>query len=269
MKLTDFIQDAGRPVAFYPSLRRITGSTTATLFLCQLIYWKGKEADADGWIYKTSEEMEAETGLSYNEQKTARANLKDAGLIEEHYARLDHKLKFRLNFDTINEKWGNADTDNGESGNPSFGNDTSPNSLNESENTTENTSNPSQIKGIEAAIWQGRPVTEDDIDPYKSEREALVAFETALHLPGNWEWYPAKTTQAKEWAQLREFVKKQYSQDPGQFEKYHRWRNEKYARGAMSNRAIKAAPADFQASWSDFLASFAMYGNSEEKTRLL
>jgi hypothetical protein len=51
MKLTDFLQDVGRPVAFYPSLRRITGSTTATLFLCQLIYWKGKEADKEGWIY--------------------------------------------------------------------------------------------------------------------------------------------------------------------------------------------------------------------------
>ena len=70
MKLTDFLSGVGRPVAYYPSLRRITGSTNATIFLCQLIYWKGKEADPNGWLYKESDEIEVETGLSYGEQKT-------------------------------------------------------------------------------------------------------------------------------------------------------------------------------------------------------
>ena len=136
MKLTDFLQDVGRPIAYYPKLRRITGSTNATIFLCQLIYWKGKEADPEGWIYKTAEEMEAETGLSYDEQKTARTKLKDAGLIEEHYARLDHQMKYRLNVEAIDTAWGQPVP---ESRNAMFGNEASPFSLNSNtENTTEN-----------------------------------------------------------------------------------------------------------------------------------
>lgn len=136
MKLTDFLQDVGRPIAFYPSLRKITGSTNATIFLCQLIYWKGKESDPDGWIYKTSEEMEKETGLSYDEQKTARTKLKEAGLIDEHYARLDHQMRFKLNENAIDSAW---DKPVPESRNPMFGKADSPYSLNSNtENTTEN-----------------------------------------------------------------------------------------------------------------------------------
>lgn len=139
MKLTDFLSDVGRPVAYYPSLRRITGSTNATILLCQFIYWKGKEADANGWLYKESDEIETETGLSYGEQKTARRLLVEAGLIEEHYARLDHQMKFRLNLEAINDKWGTSETSIPESGKPQFGNDEKPLSLKESEITAENT----------------------------------------------------------------------------------------------------------------------------------
>ena len=140
MKLTDFLSDVGRPIAYYPSLRKITGSTTATILLCQFIYWRGKESDPNGWLYKTSDEIEEETGLSYNEQKTARANLVSAELIEEHYARLDHQMKFRVNLNMINLLWGTEQTVIPESDNPSFGKATIHDSLNESEITSENTS---------------------------------------------------------------------------------------------------------------------------------
>src|SRR5688500_18357123 len=105
MKLTDFLEDIGRPIAYYPSMRKITGSTNATVMLCQFIYWRGKEADPSGWLFKTCEEIEVETGLTYEEQRTARKQLKDGGFLEEHYARLDHQMKFRLNLDAINEAW--------------------------------------------------------------------------------------------------------------------------------------------------------------------
>jgi hypothetical protein len=140
MKLTDFLQDVGRPVAYYPKLRKITGSTNATILLCQFIYWRGKESDKkESWLYKTSAEIEEETGLSYDEQKTARRNLVEAGLMEEHYARLDHQMKFRLILDTIDEKWGKPKSDIPESGNAMLGKDEIPCSLNESETTTETT----------------------------------------------------------------------------------------------------------------------------------
>jgi len=145
MKLTDFIQDVGRPATYYPSLRKITGSTNATLFLCQLIYWRGKEADPNGWVYKTAEDMETETGLSYDEQKTARAKLKEAGLLDEHYARLDHQMKYRVNLEAVNEKWGETKQPVRESGITALGKATLPDSLNESESTTENTTEPSSL----------------------------------------------------------------------------------------------------------------------------
>lgn len=143
MKLTDFLQDIGRPIAYYPKLRKLTGSTNATILLCQFIYWRGKESDPNGWLYKTAEDIEEETGLSYNEQKTARAALKDAGLIDEHYARLDHQMRFKVNLDAVNEKWGTLQSDFPEHDKVTLGNVTFQRSLNESENTTE-TNNVSQ-----------------------------------------------------------------------------------------------------------------------------
>jgi len=142
MKLTDFLDNVGRPIAYYPSMRKLTGSTTATILLCQFIYWRGKEADQDGWLYKTSEEIETETGLSYNEQKTARRDLVEAGLLQEHYARLDHQMKFRLDINAINAKWGTLQGDIPESDKVTFGNDGLQFSLNSNtETTTETTTN--------------------------------------------------------------------------------------------------------------------------------
>lgn len=105
MKITDFLSDVGRPVAYFPKLRHITGSVNATLFLCQLIYWEGKQASKTGWIYKTHREMEEETGLSRREQETARRKLKDLGLIEERLAGVPQRLHYRLNKKKINDAW--------------------------------------------------------------------------------------------------------------------------------------------------------------------
>lgn len=105
MKPSKFLLDIGRPVAYYPRLRKLTGSTTATIFLCQFIYWTGKERAGDGWIYKTSDEIEDETGLSYKEQMTARKNLRKAGILNEKYARIEHTIYFQINLDKLNQRW--------------------------------------------------------------------------------------------------------------------------------------------------------------------
>lgn len=106
MQLSTIVIDLGRPVAYYPGLRHITGSTTSTIFLCQLLYWSSdKRAKKDGWIYKTSVEIEEETGLSYNEQKTARNNLLALGLIEEERLRLDHTTRYRIAQNKLDELW--------------------------------------------------------------------------------------------------------------------------------------------------------------------
>jgi hypothetical protein len=161
MKLTEFISDAGRPIAFYPGLRKVTGSTTATLFLCQLIYWDGKQSDPDGWIYKQSSDIEEETGLTYEEQKSARKKLVERKLIQEHYKRLEHTTAFRINKDEINRSWedchsgtegiprsGVSKSHAGDEGKPIALNEVVPPSLNSNtETTTEITTENIYIRG--------------------------------------------------------------------------------------------------------------------------
>lgn len=157
MKLTEFIQDVGRPIAFYPGLRKITGSTTATLLLCQLIYWTGKQADPDGWIYKTSDDIEEETGLSYDEQVTARKQLVKNGFIEEQYKRLDHQMAFRIMASAINEEWRKPNHGIGETVDIALGKADLGDSLNGSSETTTETTSYNQ------AIFHS-PL-DDEIDP--------------------------------------------------------------------------------------------------------
>jgi len=109
MKLSNYIIDVGRPIAYYPELKKVTGSTTSSILLCQLLYWSDRIKDSrDGWIFKDSLEIEDETGLTYYEQKTARNLLVSKGLIEEEYKRLDHRIGFRVNQENLNLAWEEA-----------------------------------------------------------------------------------------------------------------------------------------------------------------
>lgn len=104
MKLSDFIQDIGRPIAYYPALARLLG-VKAAIFLGQLIYWTGREASSDGWIFKTTSDIEEETGLSRKEQSHARKRLKELGILHQHYDRLHHRLLFKVDFRGLNALW--------------------------------------------------------------------------------------------------------------------------------------------------------------------
>lgn len=103
MRLTNYIKDLGRVIAYYPNLKQVTGSTTASILLCQFLYWTDKTKD--GWIYKTHYEIEEETGLSYNEQKTARAKLVELGIMEEEFKRWDRTNRYRIDRDALNDLW--------------------------------------------------------------------------------------------------------------------------------------------------------------------
>lgn len=110
-------------------------------------------------------------------------------------------------------------------------------------------------KNVELAILGGEQIEQGAIETKRLEKEALDAFESALQLPGNWTWYPARSSEEKAWKELREFIVKLYQEDKDGFTRYQTWRMQPYSRGAMGNRAIKNSPADFPASWSDFKAS--------------
>jgi len=104
---SDFFEQLGRTIAYHPEAARMLGNIKAALFLQQLMWWTPKGKDPDGWVYKSVLEWEEETTLTYKEQLGVRALLgkKKLGVVEERYARLEHRPYFRVNRETLNDLW--------------------------------------------------------------------------------------------------------------------------------------------------------------------
>lgn len=113
MRPSELMLDLGRPVAFYPGLAKHVGGVNACLFVCQLLYWSDR-TDSEMGVYKTAEEWTRETGLSYKEQATARRKLRELGLITEIEKRLEHKIYYLLDVDTLNTLIESANTPTGQ-----------------------------------------------------------------------------------------------------------------------------------------------------------
>lgn len=79
----DILQLLDRPVAFQRSFVRLGAGVTGALLLSQLVYWANRTNDEDGWVYKTQEDWESETGLTRYEQEGARKKLRSLGLLIE------------------------------------------------------------------------------------------------------------------------------------------------------------------------------------------
>lgn len=105
MRPSELLRGLGQPATYYPEMRKITGSLTSTVFFFNFYYWTGSESSKDGWIYKSAEQIEKETGLTYDEQRGARMKLKKLGLIEEHYRRFEHLMYYRVRPDMLDHLW--------------------------------------------------------------------------------------------------------------------------------------------------------------------
>lgn len=117
MSLSATLREVGRPVAYYPRLARFLGSVNAAILFAQLHYWHDRGSDTELGVYKTSQELTEETGLSYREQATARAQLRAAGYLIETNRRLEHKVYFKLVPEAIDaafEAWTEAQSANDE-----------------------------------------------------------------------------------------------------------------------------------------------------------
>lgn len=90
-----------KPVAYRPDLARILGGVKCAVFVCQMLYWTGKGARADGFIWKTQSELEQETGLTRYEQEGARKKLLELGVIEEKRAGIPARMHYRVNLDVL------------------------------------------------------------------------------------------------------------------------------------------------------------------------
>ena len=102
MNPSDIIRGFGRPVAYYPALAEHLGGVSATVLFCQMTYWMDK-LTSDLGVHKTSDEIQAETGLSYEEQLTARKKLKRLGVLVETHKRLEHRIYFKINFERVDQ----------------------------------------------------------------------------------------------------------------------------------------------------------------------
>jgi hypothetical protein len=100
MKHTELPFAVGRAVSFLPSLVPHLGSVNATLFFCQFLYWTGKGGHPLG-TYKTIEDIQRETGLTREQQETARAKLRALGVLRE--TRKPNRMYYRLDLDALAE----------------------------------------------------------------------------------------------------------------------------------------------------------------------
>lgn len=114
------------------------------------------------------------------------------------------------------------------------------------------------------AILAGTKIEDSAIQGNLLELEALSTFTRDLQLP-NWVWYSSDRSTERALADLRAFVIDTYTKDKSAFQKYQTWRNQPYARGAMSNLAIKKNPENFRISYTDFLANSAMQAGRDVK----
>lgn len=99
--LSACLSGIGRAIAYYPKMAKFLGSVNASVLFSQLFYWQ-ERTDNELGVFKTAEEWEEETGLTYREQATARKALRERGLLHETYQRLQHRMFFRLDIDAIN-----------------------------------------------------------------------------------------------------------------------------------------------------------------------
>jgi len=135
------------------------------VFVC-ILFWEGKGHDAAGWIYKTEEEMEGETGLGRRAQRKARKVLIGRGVLEEGRRGLPRRLHYRVDLRALAETL-----------NPSYSQDGSTDPTSE----VGNSDRPSEVGIIGLASEDG--ITVPAISESTSENTAETTQETTTREP--------------------------------------------------------------------------------------
>ncbi len=148
-------------VAYQPGLTLVFKSVPVGLLLSQMLYWFGKGANKDGWIYKTVNELQAETGLSRHQQNTALKILRRHGIVETKKAGIPAKRHIRIDTTRLeNLLPGLKQSANIVWGNPPYqlAENRTTTTKTTQENTTQNTQNSFRtgLSPIAAAIKQKR-----------------------------------------------------------------------------------------------------------------
>ena len=102
MRPSESLKIAGRPIAYYPKLAKPLGGVNASILFSHFFYWHDKTQHELG-VYRTAEEIELETGLSVQEQRTARAKLRERGILIETEKRIEHRIYYKLDLNAFDE----------------------------------------------------------------------------------------------------------------------------------------------------------------------
>ena len=102
MKPSELLRIIGKPIAYYPQLAKPLGGVNASLLFGHFFYWKDKGRSELG-VYRTADEIEVETGLSRDEQRTARRKLRERGVLIETEKRIEHRIYYKLDLDRFDE----------------------------------------------------------------------------------------------------------------------------------------------------------------------
>lgn len=102
MRPSESLKIAGKPIAYYPKLAKPLGSVNASILFSHFFYWHDKTQHELG-IYRTAKEIELETGLSIQEQRTARAKLRERGILIETEKRIEHRTYYKLDLDAFDD----------------------------------------------------------------------------------------------------------------------------------------------------------------------
>ena len=102
MKPSELLRIIGKPIAYYPQLAKPLGGVNASLLFGHFFYWKDKGCSELG-VYRTADEIEVETGLSRDEQRTARRKLRERGVLIETEKRIEHRIYYKLDLDRFDE----------------------------------------------------------------------------------------------------------------------------------------------------------------------
>ena len=102
MRPSESLKIAGKPIAYYPQLAKPLGGVNASILFSHFFYWHDKTQHELG-VYRTAEEIELETGLSVQEQRTARNKLKERGVLIETEKRIEHRIYYKLDLDAFDD----------------------------------------------------------------------------------------------------------------------------------------------------------------------
>ena len=102
MRPSESLKVAGRPIAYYPKQAKPLGGVNAAILFGHFFYWHDKTENPLG-VYRTAEEIEDETGLSVQEQRTARSKLKERGVLIETEKRIEHRIYYKLDLNAFDD----------------------------------------------------------------------------------------------------------------------------------------------------------------------